>query len=51
MHKGILPGYHMCGVVGTISLIMVNSVSNAQVNFLVVLYLKLGDSNAQNKIF
>nr|XP_023019464.1 transmembrane protein 50A-like [Leptinotarsa decemlineata] len=26
----ILPGYHMCGVLGTISLIMVNSVSNAQ---------------------
>ncbi|KAK4884652.1 hypothetical protein RN001_000923 [Aquatica leii] len=24
-------GYHMCGVVGTISLIMVNSVSNAQI--------------------
>lgn len=31
VHTGILPGYHMCGVVGTISLIMVNSVSNAQV--------------------
>ncbi|KAF5283300.1 hypothetical protein FQR65_LT13979 [Abscondita terminalis] len=24
-------GYHMCGVIGTISLIMVNSVSNAQI--------------------
>lgn len=31
VHNGILAGYHMCGVVGTISLIMINSVSNAQV--------------------
>ncbi|XP_057657530.1 transmembrane protein 50A [Diorhabda carinulata] len=30
VHKNILAGYHMCGVVGTISLLMVNSVSNAQ---------------------
>lgn len=27
----IVAGYHMCGVVGTLSLLMVNSVSNAQV--------------------
>lgn len=26
----VVAGYHMCGVVGTISLIMINSVSNAQ---------------------
>ncbi|CAH1117246.1 unnamed protein product [Phaedon cochleariae] len=30
VHQNILAGYHMCGVVGTLSLIMVNSVSNAQ---------------------
>ncbi|KAG5891660.1 hypothetical protein JTB14_020078 [Gonioctena quinquepunctata] len=30
VHGKILAGYHMCGIVGTISLIMVNSVSNAQ---------------------
>ncbi|KAJ3648997.1 hypothetical protein Zmor_000905 [Zophobas morio] len=26
----VVAGYHMCGVVGTLSLIMINSVSNAQ---------------------
>ncbi|XP_065168581.1 transmembrane protein 50B [Atheta coriaria] len=32
VHTGsVLAGYHMCGVFGTISLIMVNSVSNAQI--------------------
>ncbi|KAK5648744.1 hypothetical protein RI129_003636 [Pyrocoelia pectoralis] len=27
----VAAGYHMCGVVGTLSLVMVNSVSNAQI--------------------
>ncbi|XP_017769798.1 PREDICTED: transmembrane protein 50A [Nicrophorus vespilloides] len=32
VHSGsVLAGYHMCGVFGTLSLIMVNSVSNAQI--------------------
>ncbi|KAJ8968319.1 hypothetical protein NQ317_007390 [Molorchus minor] len=30
VHKDVLAGHHMCGVVGTLSLIMVNSISNAQ---------------------
>lgn len=31
-HGSVAAGFHMCGVAGTVSLIMVNSVTNAQVN-------------------
>ncbi|KAJ8945136.1 hypothetical protein NQ318_001601 [Aromia moschata] len=30
VYKNVLPGYYVCGIVGTLSLIMVNSISNAQ---------------------